>query len=396
MKLWSWITRAVRVCDNLCEVLIFDLLLGTRTGRRVLGMLTLTVAAVVYLLSGLIFGPAPYARPIVDGAPYINGHPDFLLQPMVVRTLKAHQVAPTDEKPLRFWLETNRVVLDRAIQQVNQPHPPPFIREPNLREVREMAEVLAVRAEYALAHGRPGDALTDLIGTMRLGRVLAFTSPADQYTCRMIGVSCERRAMLTLLHHARAGAFSPLEARQILEDLTRRRVDWVPLTTTLEAYRAECLQMVTRYERDGSWRECTGDPNSSMVRITFPSRAEDRIEAARELEARIRDRFDQLIAAARAWQPPATGETPVDTTADVPSHGPWEEVIRGLISKDYRMRVAAELVAPVSYINIHHTMLRLHRLELEAAELSALARCALTGAPTSSVTPLPPPNWQKK
>lgn len=372
MKKWK---RILGVVDDLLEILIFDLVFGTRWGRRLAGGLTLTAGLTLYLLSGLIFTPyAPIAFDPIDSAPYIDDATWTSPDGVIATVASEHQVPPDSAARLEAELTKFAEPLAKARQLLASGSPPRVISIPRFKNMRELANLLVARGVWRSSHGEGDEAVRDWLAAARLGLVMVDRSPDRPVLIEgMIRTAIERSAMNAIRWHAEAGKLNMSQKFHIQRYLAHRGRWDRSLAAYMEGERDFFVKIMAQASEKGSLTLDGSFP--SYNNLVMPARHADRVVFIERVRDAILQYHTTIIADARARSPREITGADLDRIAAGAGRPVTTGIVdfaHGLVSQERAAAYVTRWVLDIAHPNITKAGERIDALEDEVRAVEKL------------------------
>lgn len=330
--------RTVRRVDDLLEVLIFDVALGTSRGRRFVAAIAAVSGLCLYLLAGMIAAPVMVYD--LDGplstAPYVDGA-TWTPSTWLIDTAAVDHAIPAGRRAdLERDVAARAPALARLTALLAVDRPAPFHHTPWFHRAREAANLLMASALCEAAAGRRDRAAEHLLMAARLGGALT-DMPAGKTTViqGMVGVATEKRALVGLMKHFDAHCASSATQVAVERYFAARPAD----RTTLRAFLAGERAVFERHAAFAIQHGTLAHERGRWANAFLPARHADRAAFLTQVRFRVRAAYHALETRA----PGAVTQADLDLIAGGGTPVTLENasLLRALFSRSHAVGVVA-------------------------------------------------------
>jgi hypothetical protein len=283
-KLWRRVSRI----DDVLEVLIFDVMLGTRWGRRATAGLAAVAGLALYLVSGALFTPpASLVLERRDSSPLIDDARWEQPSAELRQSVEALAIEPAHRARIETELARRAPELERA-RALLLDESWKFAGQPYFGSMRELATLFVARG-LLRASIREHDemAMVDWVTAARVGVAMATRRPRRPTMMEgRLSTKCEMMALGAIRKHVdagRMGHFQEIVLDQWLGARRRYGRDMATYTAGEREFRERILrQAIERgvaFEPRAALRFRLIQPATRAGRVAFIERVRDELVA---------------------------------------------------------------------------------------------------------------------
>jgi len=339
------IVRTLQRLDDLAEVLLFKVLLGTRIGRQVVAITAICAAAVLYVSSGWLFNPRPVMLPeSTSGAPYFQASAWTSPSDEVRDIGTTGILAPGRVAAIEAELAPRAAMLDRIVALTEAHYFLHFERTPPYKACLEIADALVARGACYAERGESFRATEQWLAAARFGRAAGWgRGDAKTFFEAMVTTAIERKAYQALQAEMKARPGVAVDVA-VLRDLQRRERGELRLVADIT--KAEHRDLMHELHQLARGEPMTVD--LSQLRGVMPVRHADRerfvADVGRELETSMARVFDARL---KHWNDPTHAVEPVTLCPGcTPGHISRMHAMRAYVSRDAAVKHVALSVLP--------------------------------------------------